>query len=169
MTTMLNGRTPAFPEDDEAAFGSVVVMFMMVQRSNHATAFAGWVVATSAMGLVVELGTIQAASPSPLGVLLAAALVPVLGSTGLVLALLVRAHCITSAAQEDFYRFIAETPRHAPELRAPAVRQLQLLTAATRHREMLTRRALTWSYVSGIAFLTWSAAAAMAFPAWGGP
>lgn len=159
MTPILSSRTPAFP-DDEAAFGSVSAMFAMVERSNHATAFAGWVVATGAMGLVVEIGTIQSASRSPLGDLLITALVPVLAAGALVVVLLVRANGITAAAQEEFYRFIAETPRGAPELCAPAVRQLQLLTAATRHREMLTQRALAWAYATGIALLAWSAAAA---------
>jgi hypothetical protein len=159
MTTILSGRTPAFPEDDEAAFGSVSVMFAMVERSNHATALSGWIIASGTMALVVEIGTIQAASRSPYGALLLAGLVPVLASSAIVLSLLVRAYCLTAAAHEDFYRFIAETPRNAPELRAPAVRRLQLLTAATRHREMLTHQALNWAYVSGIAVLAWSATA----------
>jgi hypothetical protein len=160
MTTILSSRTPAFPEDDEAAFGSVSAIFAMVERSNHATAFAGWIVATGAMGLVLQIGTIQPASRSPFSGLLFAALVPVLAATAFVVALLVRANGITAAAQEDFYRFIAETSRDAPEFRASAVRQLQLLTAATRHREILTQRALTWAYASGIALLAWSATAA---------
>ncbi len=160
MTTILSGRTPAFPEDDEAAFGSVSVMFAMVERSNHATALSGWIIASGTMALVVEIGTIHAAARAPYGVVLLLGLVPVLASTGAVLTLLVRAHCLTAAAHEDFYRFIAETPRHAPELRAPAVRQLQLLTAATRHREILTHQALNWAYISGITVLTWSATAA---------
>ncbi len=161
MTTLLSGRTPAFPEDDEAAFGDVSAMFAMVQGSNHATALAGWVITTGMTGLAVQFDTARTASRTPFGGLLLAALVPVLACAGAVLTFLIRAHAITSAAREDFYRFIAETPRHAPELRAPAVRQLQLLTAATRHREILTRRALIWAYVSGAAFFTWILTAAV--------
>jgi hypothetical protein len=41
------------------------------------------------------------------------------------------------------------------------VLQLQRLTAATRHREMLTRQALNWAYVAGAAVVGWSAAAAV--------
>ena len=163
MTTMLSGRTPAYPGDDGAAFGGVSAMFAMVQRSNHATAFAGWIVATGAMGLVVQIGTLESASRSPYSGLLFAALVPVLAAGTLVVTLLVRAARLTRAAQEEFYRFIAEIPGDAPELCAPAVLQLQRLTAATRHRETLTQRALIWAYVSGTALLAWSAiAAAMA-------
>lgn len=163
MTTLLSGRTPAFPEDDEAAFGDVSTMFAMVQGSNHATALAGWVITTGMTGLAVQFDTARTASRTPFGGFLLAALVPVIACAGAALTLLIRAHAITSATREDFHRFIAETPRHAPELRAPAIRQLQLLTAATRHREILTRHALTWSYASGAAFLAWSlAAAAMA-------
>ncbi len=159
MTAILNGRTPAFPEDDEAAFGSVSTMFAMVERSNHATALSGWIIASGMMGLVLEIGTIRTASRSPYGGLLLIGLAPVIAAAGAVLTLLIRAHALTAAAHEDFYRFIAETPRHAPELRAPAVRQLQLLTAATRHREMLTHQALNWAYISGFTVLALSATA----------
>lgn len=153
------GRTPAVPEDGEAAFGNMTAMFAMIQRSNHATAFAGWVVCTGAMGLVIESGTVKTATHRPYGWLLLAALLPILAGGSVIVGLLVRAYGLTAAAQEDYYRFIAETPRHAPELRAPAVRQLQLLTAATRHREMLTRQALRLAHLSGIAFIIWSATA----------
>ena len=148
MTTILSGRTPAFPGDDGAAFGGVSAMFAMVQRSNHATAFAGWIVATGAMGLIVQIGTIAAAAVrrtagAP------AALVPVLAAGSVVTTLLIRANLLTKVAHEEFYRFIAEIPGDAPELCAPAVLQLQRLTAATRHREMLTHTALNWSYARG--------------------
>lgn len=161
MSTRLSRRTPAYPGDDGAAFGGVSAMFAMVQRSNHATALAGWIVATGAMGLVVQFSTIKTASRSPYSGLLFAALVPVLAAGGLVVALLIRADRTTRAAQEDFYRFIAEIPGDAPELCAPAVLQLQRLTAATRYRETLTRQALTWAYVTAIALLTWSVTAAV--------
>jgi len=161
MSTRLSRRTPAYPGDDGAAFGGVSAMFAMVQRSNHATAFAGWIVATGAMGLVVQFSTIKSASRSPYSGLLFAALVPVLAAGGLVVALLMRADRTTRVAQEDFYRFIAEIPGDAPELCAPAVLQLQRLTAATRYRETLTRQALTWAYVTAIALLTWSVTAAV--------
>lgn len=161
MSTKLSRRTPAYPGDDGAAFGGVSAMFAMVQRSNHATAFAGWIIATGAMGLVVQIGTIESASRSPYGGLLCAALVPVLAAGGLVVALLIRANRVTHAAQGDFYRFIAEIPGDAPELCAPAVLQLQRLTAATRYRSALTQQALTWSYVTGMALLAWSVTAAV--------
>jgi hypothetical protein len=159
MTARLSRRTPACPGDDGAAFGGVSAMFAMVQRANHATAFAGWIITTGAMGLIVQIDTIEAASRGPYGGLLLAALLPVLAVGGLVVALLVRANHITTVAQGDFYRFIAEIPGDAPELCAPAVLQLQRLTAATRYRETLTGQALTWAYVGGTALLAWSAAA----------
>jgi hypothetical protein len=161
MSTELSRRTPAHPGDDGAAFGGVSAMFSMVQRSNHATAFAGWIVATGAMGLVVQFRTIEAASHAPYGGLLLAALVPVVAAGGLVVTFLVRAHLLTAYAQEEFYRFIAEIPGDAPELCAPAVLQLQRLTAATRHREILTRQALNWAYVAATAFVAWSVTAAL--------
>jgi hypothetical protein len=160
MTTILSRRTPASPGDDGAAFGGVSAMFAMVQRSNHATALAGWIVTTGAMALIVQLTTIDAAGRSSYGAILFAALAPVLAAGTIAAALLVRACRLTTVAQEEFYRFIAEIPGDAPELCAPAVLQLQRLTAATRHREMLTRQALTWAYVAGGALLAWSAAAA---------
>src|SRR3954468_18268884 len=161
MTTILSRRTPAYPGDDGAAFGGVSAMFAMVQRSNHATALAGWIVATGAMGLVVQSGTLAAASRSPYAGVLFAALLPVLAAGARTTALLFRAYRLTAVAQEDFYRFIAEIPGDAPELCAPAVLQLPRLTAATRHREMLTRQALIWAYVTGAALLAWSAGAAV--------
>lgn len=160
MTTILNGRRPVSPGDGEAAFATVTEMFAMVQRANHATAFASWVVATGAIGLAAEAGTVRAAFGAPLGVVLAAALVPVLAAGAYVVALLVRAHALTAGAQEDFYRFIATATPAPREFTAPALRQLQRLTAATRHRAMLTRTALTWAYVAGAAFAGWSIAAA---------
>ena len=161
MSTRLSRRTPAYPGDDGAAFGGVSAMFAMVQRSNHATAFAGWIVATGAMGLVVQIGTLESASRSPYSGLLFAALVPVLAAGTLVVTLLVRAARLTRTAQEEFYRFIAEIPGDAPELCAPAVLQLQRLTAATRYRETLTQQALAWSCVTGMALLAWSVTAAV--------
>lgn len=161
MSTILSRRTPASPGDDGAAFGGVSVMFAMVERSNHATAFAGWIVATGAMGLVVQFGTIETASRTPYGGLLLAALLPVLAAGGFVISLLVRANLLTTVAREEFYRFIAEIPGDAPELCAPAVLQLQRLTAATRHREMLTQQALTWAYVTGTALVAWCGTAAL--------
>lgn len=161
MSTELSRRTPAYPGDDGAAFGGVSAMFAMVQRSNHATAFAGWIVAIGAMGLVIQFDTITAASRAPYGGLLLASLVPVLAGGILVVTLLVRANLLTSYAQEEFHRFIAEIPGDAPELCAPAVLQLQRLTAATRHREMLTQQALTWAYVTATAVAAWSVTAAL--------
>ena len=160
MPTILSRRMPVSPGDDEAAFATVTEMFVMVQRSNHATAFAGWVVATSAMGLLIEAGAVRSASHSPTGALLFAALVPVLALAAYVVALLVRANGVTAAAQEDFYRFIAVTPPDTPGFSAPAWLRIQKLTAAARHREMLSQRALIWAYALGVAFLAWSGAAA---------
>lgn len=160
MTTMLSGRRPFSPGDGEGAFATVTEMFTMVQRANHATAFASWVVATGAMGLAAEAGTAGVAVGAPYGVALAAALVPVLAAGAYVVVLLVRAHALTAGAQEDFYRFIATAAPGDREFTAPALRQLQRLTAATRHRAMLCRTALTWAYVAGVAFVAWSVAAA---------
>lgn len=156
MTRILSRRTPVSPGGDEAAFATVTEMFAMVQRSNHATAFAAWVVTTSTMGLVLQWDRVQPVIRSPLGIGLLAALVPVAAAATYVVALLVRAHGVTAAAQEDFYRYIATVAPDAPEFTAPALRRLQLLTAATRHRAILTRTALVWAYVSGLAFLGWS-------------
>jgi len=164
MTTILRRRRPVSPGDGEAAFATVTEMFAMVRRSNHATALAGWVVATGAIGLVVEADTVRTAVRSPLGVVLAAGFVPVVAAAAFVLALLARAHGVTAAAQEDFYRFIATSEPEPREFTAPALRQLQLLTAATRHRAILTGQALAWAYVAGAGFVAWSlAAAAMAY------
>jgi hypothetical protein len=161
MTTILSRRTPPSPGDDGAAFGGVSSMFGMVRRSNHATALAGWIVTTGSMGLIVQIGTIQAAIRVPYGGFLLAALLPVLLAGTVAVALLLRANALTSFAQEEFYRFISEIPGDAPELCAPAVLQLQRLTAAVRHRETLTQQALTWAYGAGIGVLGWSAAAAV--------
>jgi hypothetical protein len=160
MTTILSRRTPPSPGDDGAAFGGVSAMFGMVRRSNHATALAGWIVATGAMALAVQGDTIRAAGRAPYGGVLLAALAPVIVAGALTVALLVRAGRLTAYAQERFYRFIAEIPGDAPELCAPAVLHLQRLTAAVRHRETLTRQALTWAYVAGGGVVGWSAVAA---------
>jgi hypothetical protein len=160
MTTILSRRTPPSPGDDGAAFGGVSSMFGMVRRSNHATALTGWIVATGTMGLVVQTGTIRAASHAPHGVLLLAGLLPVLLAGAVATVLLVRANTLIAFAQEEFYRFIAEIPGDAPELCAPAVLQLQRLTAAARYRETLTRAALTWAYGAGLGIVGWSVVAA---------
>jgi copper oxidase (laccase) domain-containing protein len=159
MTSTLSRRTPVSPGDDEAAFATVTEMFAMTQRSNHATAFAGWVVTTSAMGIVLQWGTIQVLAGSAPGRALLAALGPVAAALAYVVVLLTRAHNVTAGAQEDFHRFIATTPPEEPEFAAPAFRRLRLLTAAARHRTILTRSAVAWAYVAGTAFLAWSAAA----------
>lgn len=146
------------PGDDEAASASATEMFMMIQRSNHATAFAGWVVATCTMGLIIETGTIRSASHSPLGRLLLIALLPLAGAAVRVVALLARASGVTSAAQEEFYRSIAATAPGEPEFPTAAWRRLRRLVTAAHHRELLTRNALTWAYATGAVFLAWSAA-----------
>jgi hypothetical protein len=148
------------PGDEEAAFAGATEMFAMIQRSNHATAFAGWVVATCAMGLIIEAGTIRSASHSVFGSLLLAVLLPLTVAAVRVVALLARAGGIASAAHEEFYGFIAMTAPGAQEFPAAAWRRLRELAVAARRRELLTRRALTWAYATGIAFLAWSAAIA---------
>lgn len=159
MTFTVSRRTPVSPGDDEAAFATVTEMFAMTQRSNHATAFAGWVVTASAMGVVLQWDTIRTLTGSLPGLALLAALGPVAAALGYVVVLLTRAHNITAGAEEDFHRFIARTPPDEPEFAAPAFRRLRRLTAAARHRAILTRAALAWAYVAGMAFLAWSAAA----------
>jgi hypothetical protein len=172
MPTFLGRRTPlsfstreegaagdAMPRalgDDEAVFATTAEMFAISQRSNHATAFAGWVVTTCAMGLIIEAGTMRSVSHSPLGLLLLAGLLPLAAAAVRVVALLARAGGIATAAQEEFFRFIVT----APGVPATAWRRLEELIVAARHRELLTRRALTWAYATGIAFLAWSAAIA---------
>jgi hypothetical protein len=160
MTAILNGRRPVPPEDGESAFATVTEMFAMVQQANHATAFASWTVTTGALGLAAEAGTVRAALGTPLGGMLAVALGPVLAAGAYVVVLLARAHALTAGAHEDFHRFIATVTPDAREFTAPALRQLQRLTAATRHRAMLTRAALTWAYVAGAGFVGWSLTAA---------
>ena len=142
--------------DDEAA--TAIEMFVMIQRSNHATAFAGWVVATCAMGLIIETSTLRSASRSPLGQLLLIGLLPLAGAAIRAVALLARAGRVTSAAQEEFYRSIAATAPGEPEFPSSAWRRLAI---AARHRELLTRSALTWAYATGVVFLAWSAAMAV--------
>lgn len=149
------------PEDDEAASANSIEMFAMIQRSNHATAFAGWVVATCAMGLIVETSTLRSASRSPLGQLLLIGLLPLAGAAVRVVALLARASGVTSAAHEEFYRSIAATAPGEPEFPTATWRRLRGLAIAARHRELLTRSALTWAYATGVAFLAWSAAMAV--------
>jgi hypothetical protein len=149
-------RVRSCPGDDEAA--SAIEMFVMIQRSNHATAFAGWVVATCAMGLIVETSTLRSASHSPLGRLLLIGLLPLAGAAIRAVALLARASSVTSAAQEEFYRSIAATAPGEPEFPTATWRRLAV---AARRRELLTRSALTWAYATGVAFLAWSAAMAV--------
>lgn len=143
--------------DPETASAGVQAVFSLVQRSNHATAFAGWVVATGAMGLVIEARSIQTAARTTFGVPVVAALVPVLAAAAYVVALLARAGSDISAAYDAFYRFIATTPTDAPDFTAAAWHELRLVTAAARRREARTRRALKWAYAAGIAFVLWSA------------
>jgi hypothetical protein len=149
--TILSGPRSALPD--------VVDVVSALQRSNHATAIAGWTMTTIAVGIVFQADTIKTVAGTTDGALFIGALVAVGAATARVLVLLHRARYIVTLAQEEMYRFCGT--HDAPEA-GGTWRLLESLIAATATREALTRKALTWACGAGASFLTWSVIATLA-------
>jgi hypothetical protein len=151
----------SLPHREDSADKTITTMIDVVtvlRRSNHATAFAGWTVATIAMGLVIQIDTVRAIGSGPVITLLAALLVPVLAATGRVVVLLSRAAQAATDAGTDVggdANTYAGDAAGLPSASAAWDRLNNLITM-TRIRESLAQRALRWAYGSGIAFLAWS-------------
>lgn len=155
---LLSSLLPHREDSADKTITTMADVVSMMRRSNHATALAGWTVATIAMGLVVQIDTVRAIESGPAIALLAGLLVPVLAATGRVMVLLSRA----AQAATDAGAGIGGDARKSagaaadPPPASVAWDRLNNLIAMTRLRDSLARRALSWAYGSGIAFLTWS-------------
>src|SRR6266545_3188757 len=82
MTTMTSPR--ALPHKDTPtpeAISTTADVIEIVRRSNHATAFAGWTVATIAMGLVVQVDALRSIESFPITLVLIGLLIPVVATT----------------------------------------------------------------------------------------
>jgi hypothetical protein len=171
MTTIAGPRalpdkgTPA-PE----AISTTADVIELVKRSNQATAFAGWTVATIAMGLVIQAGTLRTVESFPVTLVLMGVLVPVLAAvlaatarTGILLVGAGRAASVvggesgpTGAAAGVLDAADHVSPEHAAA--CPARDRLWSTLKSAQARERPARRALSWASGSGAAFLTWSLA-----------
>jgi hypothetical protein len=165
--TLLSSLRSLHREDSaDRTITTTIDVVTVLRRSNHATAFAGWTVATIAMGLVIQIDTVRAIGSGPAVILLAALLVPVLAATGRVVVLLSRAaqaatDAGTGIGGDAGTGVGSDAKTHAgaaadlPSASA-AWDRLNILITMTQIRDSLARRALGWAYGSGIAFLAWS-------------
>jgi len=113
-----------------------------VERSNHATSFAGWAVVTMATGIVVQAATLASIGSPPARLFLAGLLLPLLAAGFQVLRLLDRASNAVSGAL----------------VTGATAGGMDRLLAGLETRHFWAARAQAWAYGSGLAFLTWSVA-----------
>lgn len=166
MTTVASPR--ALPDKDTPApeaIHTTADVIEIVQRSNHATAFAGWTVATIGMGLVIQVGTLRTIVSFPITLVLIGLLIPVVAATartGLLLAGAGRAVSVVggeagfTGAAADANTAAADAP--AEPAAQEARDRLRTVLDSALIRDALARRALRWAYGSGAAFLAWSLA-----------
>lgn len=169
MTTIAGPR--ALPHEGTPApdaISTTADVIELVRRSNHATALAGWTVATVAMGLVFLTGTLRSVESFTVTLVLIGLLVPVLAATartGILLAEAVRAGSVVggegepagAAAGPTGTGATADQAEHEAATRQAAAR-LRSAVTSVQVRDAFARRALVWAYGSGTAFLAWGLA-----------
>lgn len=159
MTLLSSLRSLPHREDStDRTITTTADVFALLRRSNDATAFAGWTVATIAMGLVIQIDTVRGIGSGATIALLATLLAPVLAATGRVVVLLSRAAQAATDAGADVGGDAKTYAGAAADLPSASVawERLNNLITMTQIRDSLARRALSWAYGSGIAFLVWS-------------
>jgi hypothetical protein len=159
MTTITSRR--ALPHKDTPApeaISTTAEVIELVRRSNHATAFAGWTVATIAMGLVIQADSLRSIESYPVTSMLIGLLVPVLAATARVVFLLVSAGRAVSVAGGDGEPAGAVAGTGQDEPARLAWDRLRSAITSAQIRDAHARRALAWAYGAGAAFLTWSLA-----------
>jgi len=84
MTTIISPRPRVLPHKDTPApeaISTTADVADLLQRSNHATAFAGWTVTTIAMGLVIQADTLRSIESFTVTLVLIGLLIPILFAT----------------------------------------------------------------------------------------
>jgi hypothetical protein len=161
MTTITSSR--ALPHKDTPApqvISTTADIAELLQRSNHATAFAGWTVTTIAMGLVLQADTLRSIPSFTVTLMLVALLVPILAATARTAILLTRAGWAVSGVGGDgeptgaAADITSQTPQ--PLTARQAHDRLRSVIASVQLRNARTRRAVRWACGSGAAFLLWS-------------
>jgi hypothetical protein len=160
MTTITNSR--ALPTKDTPTPEAVTTtadVIELVRRSNHATAFAGWTVATIAMGLVIQADSLRSIESFSITLTLMGLLLPVLAATARTGYLLVSAGRAISVVggEGESTGAAADTDGEEAATRQAWDRLRSVITSA-QIRDARARRALAWAYGAGAAFLTWSLA-----------
>jgi hypothetical protein len=152
--TMLSSprRLPHKDVPADAAGITMPDIVAVLQRSNHATAFASWSVTIIATGLVVQANTVRAIASGTAVLLLAALVLPVLATASRAVILLMRAAQAAQRAEVSGTGAASDAATAAPA----AADRLSAVAAALRLRDTLARRAQVWAAVSGLAFLAWS-------------
>ncbi|HEY7484925.1 MAG TPA: hypothetical protein VH912_10745 [Streptosporangiaceae bacterium] len=178
MTTITRPR--ALPHKDTPApeaIHTTADVIEIVRRSNHATAFAGWTVATITMGLIIQTDTLRSIESFSITLLMIGLLIPVVAATARTGVLLVSAGRAVSVVggEAELTGAAADTrpvagdrptsadaadPSEEPARREAWDRLRSVITSAL-IRDALARRALRWAYGSGAAFLAWSMAVAL--------
>jgi hypothetical protein len=160
MTTITSSRP--LPHKDTPApevVSTTADVAELFQRSNHATAFAGWSVTTIAMGLVLQTETLRSIGSFTVTLLLVALLVPILAATARTAILLARAGWAASDVGGDGEPTgaAADTnPRTPKELTRQEHDRLRSVIASVQLRNARTRRVVRWACGSFAAFLIWS-------------
>jgi hypothetical protein len=159
MTTITSRR--ALPHKDTpapTAISTTADVIEVVRRSNHATAFAGWTVATIAMGLVIQADSLRSIESFSVTSMLIGLLVPVLAATTRVVFLLVNASRAVSVVGGDGAPTGAAADTGQDEPASLAWDRLRAAITSAQIRDAHARRALAWAYGAGAAFLSWSLA-----------
>jgi hypothetical protein len=160
MTTITSHRALPHKDTPEPEIISTTAdVIELVRRSNHATGFAGWTVATIAMGLVFLAESLRSIESFPVTALLMGLLVPVVAATARVVFLLVEAGRAVSVVGGD-----GEPPGAAADTgldepaTGPAWDRLRSIITSAQIRDARARRAQAWAYGAGAGFVAWSLA-----------
>ena len=159
MTTIISRRGLPPKGSTPEAINSTADVIEVVRRSNHATSFAGWTVATIAMGLVIQADSLKSIESFTITMVLVGLLVPVLAATARTGFLLVSAgRAVSMAGGEDEPTGAAAGTGEDEQAKRLAWDRLRSIITSAQSRDALARRALVWAYGAGAAFLSWSLA-----------
>src|SRR5918999_411952 len=159
MSTMTSRRALPSQDPTPADINTTTEVNEVVSRSNHATSFAGWTVATIAMGLVIQADSLKSIESFTITMVLVGLLVPVLAATARTGFLLVSAgRAVSMAGGEDEPTGAAAGTGEDEQAKRLAWDRLRSIITSAQSRDALARRALVWAYGAGAAFLSWSLA-----------
>jgi hypothetical protein len=160
MTTIISRPLPHKDTPAPEVISTTADVAQLFQRSNHATAFAGWTVTTIAMGLVLQADTLRSIGSFTVTLLLVALLVPILAATARTAILLARVGWAAADVGGDGEPTGAAADTTLQTPKELTVRQagdrLRSVIASVQLRNARTRRVVRWACGSFAAFLIWS-------------